>query len=87
MASHAPTKDDIRLKTAEACKNVGIFIRSERKKRGITQEKLAEFAGISEKYLSSIENGKEGNISLGYLVAVGLVLEIELNDWFRQDEP
>lgn len=39
----------------------GEYIRSLRKKRGLTITKLAELSGVSHPYLSQIENGKKKN--------------------------
>ena len=70
----------------EMCAHIGILIREERKRQDLTQEDLAEAAGISEKFLSSIENGREPNISIGYLVAISSALEIELSGWLAESE-
>ena len=43
--------------------DVGNRIRELRKTLGISQEKLAEIAGIDRTYLASVENGKR-NISI-----------------------
>ncbi|MBN3561292.1 helix-turn-helix domain-containing protein [Aliamphritea spongicola] len=67
-----------RLETARVSAQIGKLIKQERKRKGITQEKLAEAADISEKHLSSVENGRESNISIGYVVAIALALNVPL---------
>lgn len=57
---------------------IGANIREHRKKLGMTQERLAELADINEKYLSSIENGNEANLSIGYIVSVAIAMELPL---------
>jgi len=37
--------------------NFGIILQNERKKNGLSQEKLAEFAGLHRTYISDIERG------------------------------
>lgn len=38
----------------------GVKVRAERKKRGFSQEKLAELSEMSRNYVSAIENGTSG---------------------------
>ena len=38
---------------------IGDFVKSERKKNGLKQEDLALYAGVSTKFISQLENGKE----------------------------
>jgi len=45
----------------------------------LSQESLAERVGISSKYLSSIERGKE-NPTLDTLIKLAAALEVELSD-------
>jgi len=37
--------------------NFGIILQSERKKNGLSQEKLAELAGLHRTYISDLERG------------------------------
>jgi len=62
--------------------DIGLQVRSARKNKEMTQEQQAEWADVSAKHLSAIENGKEKNISIGYLISIGSVLDIELHEWF-----
>lgn len=61
--------------TQKLMKAIGKNIKVRRSELGMTQEKLSELADINEKFLSSIENGKEGNISVGYLVSIAIGLD------------
>jgi transcriptional regulator with XRE-family HTH domain len=81
MTGKRINKDEIQAKTFNTCKRIGLQIRAARKSKGMTQEQLAEWADVSAKHLSAIENGKEKNISIGYLISIGAVLNIELHDW------
>lgn len=53
-------------------------IRIERLKKRYSQEKLAEMAGITQKYLNLIEN-KKANPSIVVIVNLCNSLEIDLN--------
>jgi len=55
---------------------IGQRIRTARKRKGYTQEQLAEFLSISIVYISQIENGKT-KLSLEMLVNVASRLDIE----------
>ena len=60
---------------------IGIRIAEIRKQKGLTQEALAGKMGVSPKYLSSIERGKE-NPTLKMLVNLADTLEIDLGQIF-----
>ncbi len=66
------------MNKAEIIKQVAETIRVERFRKRLSQEKLAEMAGISTKYLNSIENEKV-NPSITIVVQLCKALEIELN--------
>ncbi len=57
---------------------VGKRISTERKKQSLTQLQLAEFAGISEKYLSNIECGRQ-NPSSDVLLRISEALQVSVN--------
>jgi transcriptional regulator with XRE-family HTH domain len=57
---------------------LGKRIRELRKKRGLTQEKLAEEAGIDVKYLGGIERGTE-NPTVGILEKLATALSVKLH--------
>ena len=54
-------------------------MRKERKKLRITQEELAESAGISSQYLCEVENGKKP-VSLPVLVEITKTLRYSLDE-------
>lgn len=59
---------------------IGLNIRAARKRMDMTQEQLAEAADISEKFLSSVENGKERNLSVRYLMAISIALDVPFDE-------
>ena len=61
--------------------DVGNRIRELRKTLGISQEKLAEIAGIDRTYLASVENGKR-NISIVNLGKIIVALNVTISDFF-----
>lgn len=58
----------------------GENIRKYRRKRGLTQEKLAELSNTSTDFLSRVELGKVGNVSIGKLNAIANALNVDLVD-------
>ncbi|MBO5425951.1 MAG: helix-turn-helix transcriptional regulator [Lachnospiraceae bacterium] len=64
---------------------VGKRIRKVRKLRGYTGKTLATMAGISQKFLSEIENGKKG-FSSEVLYNISKALEIEADYILSGDE-
>jgi transcriptional regulator with XRE-family HTH domain len=61
---------------------VGIRIKHLRKTKGISQEKLSEKIGMSSKYLSSIERGKE-NPTFDTFIKLAKALNIEISELFN----
>ena len=66
------------MEKTEIIDKIAETIRIERLKKKFSQEKLAELAGISIKYLNSIENQKV-NPSITVIVNICLALDISLN--------
>ena len=64
-------------------KQVAETIRMERFRQRLSQEKLAEMAGISTKYLNSIENEKV-NPSITIVVQLCDVLNLQLNQLIKK---
>jgi len=56
---------------------LGKKIREFRKKRGITQEKLAELTGTSYKYIQRIEGKTPPDVRLSTIVRLAKVLKIK----------
>ena len=65
----------------ETKKLIGLRIKELRRSKNLSQETLSEKVGISSKYLSSIERGKE-NPTLDTLIRVSMSLNVELSDLF-----
>ena len=64
-------------------RNLGINIKSERLRRNISQEKLAELTNISRNSLSVIETGKI-NPTILKVIDIARVLNVDLNTLIRE---
>jgi transcriptional regulator with XRE-family HTH domain len=64
---------------SEVLKRFGEKLREVRVRAGISQEKLAELAGLHRTYVSSVERGKR-NISLESIEKLANALEVTLAD-------
>ena len=64
---------------------IGSRIQEIRNKKGITQDRLSEKAGISPKYLSSIERGKE-NPTLDTILKLARSLDVKPDEFFTHLE-
>jgi len=62
--------------------SIGGTIRAARQRAGITQQALAERAGLALKTLSRIENGEDMNLST--LTAIAAALDIPLGELVDQ---
>lgn len=58
---------------------VGQKIRAYRKQAGLSQEKLAEKASLSYKYLGEVERGYV-NVSLDSLMRIARALKVKIHD-------
>ncbi|MFD3158864.1 helix-turn-helix domain-containing protein (plasmid) [Haloimpatiens sp. FM7330] len=63
-------------------KKFGINVRKYRKKRGYSQEKLAELSGLHRTYISDVERG-ERSIALENIQKLSIALEIETYKLFE----
>lgn len=61
---------------------LGLTIRSYREKASFTQERLAEKADLTPKYLGEVERGLV-NISVDALVRIASALRVKVNDLTR----
>jgi transcriptional regulator with XRE-family HTH domain len=61
---------------------LGAAIRAARKARGLSQEALAEIAGIDRSYMGGIERG-EHNLAIMNLLKIADALEIKLSELLR----
>lgn len=66
------------MQTKNRLKNFGINIKSERLRRGISQEELAEKCDISRNSVSLIETGKI-NPTIIKVIDIAKVLDIDIN--------
>jgi len=66
----------------DICEVVGKRLRELRKLKGLSQEKMAEQAGINAKYYSEIERGKR-NITLKVMEKIADNLGITIAELFR----
>ncbi|WP_037285742.1 helix-turn-helix domain-containing protein [Saccharibacillus sacchari] len=69
------------MSESEFVRLVGEKVRLIRKTRGITQERLSELSGLSEKYLSDTERGIR-NISLESLEKIMKALKVRPHELF-----
>jgi transcriptional regulator with XRE-family HTH domain len=67
-------------------KTFGRSVRSLRKRRGLSQEDLAEVCGLSRNYISDIERGVR-NPGLLALVALARALRVPLRELIEEIEP
>lgn len=63
-------------------KRLGNRIEELRRQRGITQEKLAERAGLNRAYFWDIESGRNISIKTAYRIAKAL--EVSLSELFKK---
>lgn len=64
-------------------KNLGINIKSERLRKNMSQERLAELANISRNSISLIETGKI-NPTILKIVDIAAVLDVDINILTRE---
>lgn len=58
---------------------IGVNIRELRKKQALTQDELADYAGVDRTYIGYIENGRQ-NITISMLCKIANVLKVSLLD-------
>ena len=68
-----------KMKTGERMISFGKRVREVRKSKGISQERLAEMAGIDRSYMGNIERG-EKNITLKKAYEICDALDVEIQD-------
>jgi transcriptional regulator with XRE-family HTH domain len=69
---------------ANVFERFGVKLRSLREAAGVSQEKLADMAGLHRTYVSSVERGQR-NISLLNIERLALALEVPLKDLMPDD--
>nr|AAM03020.1 regulatory protein C.BcnI [Brevibacillus centrosporus] len=65
----------------DICRKFGRKVRIIREQKGLTQEKLAEEAGLHRTYISSLERG-ERSISLNNIEKIARALDVEIYQLF-----
>lgn len=70
--------DDIR-------KKLGRVVAEMRKTRGVSQQQICDYTGLSQKYLSDLELGKR-NIGLDTIVILTNYFGISIGDFFLEVE-
>lgn len=58
--------------------NIGLRLKQARKDKALTQEKISELLGISQKHYSEVERGITG-LSVKHLIQISDILSISLN--------
>ena len=66
-------------------RKLGRVVVEMRKSRGISQQDLCNYTGISQKYLSDLENGKR-NVGLDTIVIITNSFNISVGDFFLEVE-
>lgn len=72
------TPQEIRVK-------IGRTIVELRRTRGISQRQICEYSGLSQKYISDIENGKR-NLGIDTIVMLTNFFNISIGDFFLEVE-
>lgn len=67
---------------ATVTQKFGLKLKKLRKQKGLTQEKLAELAGLDYSYLNMIESGKK-NPTLKLIAKLARVLEVPLEELMK----
>jgi transcriptional regulator with XRE-family HTH domain len=75
----------IKVRNEELIKQFGVRVRSLRKEKGYTMEKLSELAGIDYRQLSYIELGQV-NITISSIYALSSALKIPISELVKLDD-
>ena len=75
----------IRVNKEEFLQKLGINLAKIRKKKGVTQEKLASLTDLHRTYIGFIEQGKR-NPAAWNLYKISVVLEVDMKDLFSPFE-
>ena len=76
-------QENVIMEVNARLKNIGINIKSERLRRGLSQEELAEKCDISRNSVSLIETGKI-NPTILRVIDIANVLGISVNDLVKE---
>ena len=64
----------------------GLAVRNERRKLALTQEELADQAGLHRTYVSDVERGKR-NLSIQSIERLARAMNISIGALFAESEP
>ena len=81
----SPFSDSGAPDLASLFERFGLRLREVRRKAGVSQEKLAELAGLHRTYVSSVERGLR-NISLENIDRLATALNVEMADLMPKRE-
>lgn len=70
---------------SELLEKFGERVREERLKQGLSQESLAEKAGVHRTYIGMIERA-EKNITLTNIAKIAAALEISIGELFKDED-
>jgi len=70
---------------SDICKKFGKNVHKYRLKKGLSQEKMAEIAGLHRIYISAVERGKR-SISLKNIERIANALGVKINKLFEFEE-
>jgi transcriptional regulator with XRE-family HTH domain len=79
-----PDRDDNELHIQHL--SFGYRVRDLRRARGLSQEQLAEIAGLHRTYVSSLERGQR-NVGLDNILALAAALGVPPADLFTEQAP
>jgi len=69
----------------EIRKRIGLTIVELRRMKGVSQQQICEYSGLSQKYISDIENGKR-NLGIDTIVMITNYFNLSIGDFFLQVE-
>lgn len=75
--------ENVNMQMKDRLKNIGIRIKSERLRRGLSQEELAEKCEISRNAISLIETGKM-NPTIIRVLDIAQVLGVDINSLVKE---
>lgn len=69
----------------EIRKRIGQTIVELRRRKGVPQQQICDYSGLSQKYISDIENGKR-NLGIDTIVMITNYFNISIGDFFLEVE-
>lgn len=65
---------------------MGIELKIARLKKGIKQKELAKVTGVSQQYITALENGKTGNPTRKVMLSISNALGTSVQELFFSEE-